>query len=277
LTYLAIAIVVSSFLFPPVWMILTSFKRPLDVIAYPPKILFSPSLDNWYWFLFSTEITAISPQEGRRIITEFLPNSLIIATSTMILTVTLASLGAYSLARFEFLGKKPIAFAIIGTRMLPPIATAIPLFIFMSNLHLRDTHICLVLAYTALNIPLILWMLWGFIREIPIDIEESAMIDGCTRLGALFRIVFPVITPGLAAAGIMSFIWAWNDFALALFLVAQRAKTMPLAALGFYAEEGINWGPMSAYGTVYVIPTIIFSLVVQKHIIKGLTLGAVKT
>lgn len=276
LLYLALAAVVIGFLFPPAWMVVTSFKLGRDIVTWPPTFIFKPTLENWYWFYFSAEASAMAPQEGRRILREFLPNSLIVAVVTTALSMAVASLCAYAFARFSFRGKRPLAFVVLGTRMLPPIATVIPLFIFMNSLHLRDTLTGLILSYTALNLPLAVWMLWGFIKEVPTELEDAALVDGCSRTGALIRILFPVIAPGLAATSVFSFLLAWNDFPIALFLVAQKAKTMPLAALGFYAEEGVYWGPMSVYGILYMVPTIIFAVFVQRHIVKGLTLGALK-
>ena len=274
--YLALAAVVVGFLFPPAWMVVTSFKLGRDIVTWPPTFIFKPTLENWYWFFFSAEASAMAPQEGRRILREFLPNSLIVAVVTTALSMLVASLAAYAFARFNFRGKRPLAFAVLGTRMLPPIATVIPLFIFMNSLHLRDTLTGLILSYTALNLPLAVWMLWGFIKEVPRELEEAGLVDGCSRTGALVRILFPVIAPGLAATSVFSFLLAWNDFPIALFLVAHKAKTMPLAALGFYAEEGVYWGPMSVYGILYMVPTILFAVFVQRHIVKGLTLGALK-
>ena len=276
LLHLALGAVVVVFLFPPAWMVVTSFKQGRDIVTWPPTFVFAPTLENWYWFFFSSSASAMAPQEGRRIVQEYLPNSLIVALVTTAISMAVASLCAYALARFTFRGRRQLAFGILGTRMLPPIATVIPLFIFMNSLHLRDTLTGLVLSYTALNLPLAVWMLWGFIKEVPPELEEAAQVDGCSRTSALVRIIFPVIAPGLAATSVFSFLLAWNDLPIALFLVAQKAKTMPLAALGFYAEEGVYWGPMAVYGILYMVPTILFAVVVQRHIVKGLTLGALK-
>jgi len=257
-------------------MVITSFKMGRDIVTWPPTFIFRPTLENWRWFFLSTKVSAMAPQEGNRILREFLPNSLIVATVTTVLSLGLAILCAYAFARFDFRGKRQMAFALLGIRMLPPIATVIPLFIFMNGLHLRDTLTGLILPYTALNLPLAVWILWGFIKEVPAELEEAALVDGCSRTGVLIRVLLPIITPGLAAAAVLSFLLAWNDFPIALFLVAQKAKTMPLAALGFYAEEGVYWGPMSAYGIVYMIPTVLFGVFMQRYIVKGLTLGAIK-
>ena len=276
LLYGAVGLVLAFFLFPPVWMVITSLKLGRDIVTWPPTFVFTPTLENWTWFFYSAQASAMAPQEGRQILTEFLPNSLIVATATTAVSLVLATMAAYAFARLRFRVKRPLAFVILGTRMLPPIAAVIPLFVFMTPLGLRDTLSGLVIAYTALNLPLAVWMIWGFMKDVPVELEEAAQVDGCSRLGALVRVVIPVIAPGLAATAVFSFLLAWNDLPIALFLVAQQAKTMPLAALGFYSEEGVYWGPMSVYGVVYMIPTVLFAVFVQRHIVKGLALGAVK-
>jgi multiple sugar transport system permease protein len=276
LLYSTVGVVMACFLFPPAWMVVTSLKLGRDIITWPPTFLFTPTLENWSWFFYSTQASAMAPQEGRQILTEYLPNSLIVAVVTTALSLVVATLSAYAFARLSFRAKRPLAFVILGTRMLPPIAAVIPLFLLMAPLGLRDTLTGLVLAYTALNLPLAVWMIWGFMKDVPVELEEAAQMDGCSRLGALVRVVVPVIAPGLAATAVFSFLLAWNDLPVALFLVAQQAKTMPLAALGFYSEEGVYWGPMAVYGVVYMIPTVLFAIFVQRHIVKGLALGAVK-
>jgi len=276
LLYGAVGLVLAFFLFPPVWMVITSLKLGRDIVTWPPTFVFTPTLENWTWFFYSAQASAMAPQEGRQILTEFLPNSLIVATATTAVSLVLATMAAYAFARLRFRVKRPLAFVILGTRMLPPIAAVIPLFVFMTPLGLRDTLSGLVIAYTALNLPLAVWMIWGFMKDVPVELEEAAQVDGCSRLGALVRVVIPVIAPGLAATAVFSFLLAWNDLPIALFLAAQQAKTLPLAALGFYSEEGVYWGPMSVYGVVYMIPTVLFAVFVQRHIVKGLALGAVK-
>lgn len=275
--YVLAIFVALVFAFPILYMISISFKRSLDIVTWPPKIIFfEPTLDNWLWFLFSADVTAMAPQEGRRIIEIYLPNSIIVATVTTLLSVSTIILIAYSLARFNYWGRKPIAFSLIVIRMIPPVAAAVPIYIFVNSIGLRDTLPGLIGPYSAFNIAFGTWILYGFFKELPVEVEESALVDGCTRMQALFRIILPLLAPGLAVVAVFSFIFAWNDFIIALFLTAVNSKTMPIAALGFYAEEGVFWGPMCAYGTVYIIPTIIFVALVQKYIIKGLTFGAVK-
>jgi multiple sugar transport system permease protein len=205
-----------------------------------------------------------------------MPNSIIASLTSTFLTIVTSFFAAYSLSRFNFRGRKPIAFFIIATRMLPPIATVFPLYLLMNQVGLRDTLIALILVYTTLNIPLAVWMLKAFVDEVPRAIEEAALIDGASRVYMLIKIVLPLVAPGLVATSIFSFLLAWNDFVIAFFLTGLRAKTLPLASTAFMTEMGIFWGPMGAFGTLVMAPAILFSFFASKYLIKGLTLGAVK-
>lgn len=276
--YLLIGAVLCIAVFPVLWMFLTSFKRPLEAFTLPPVFLpVPPATESWQWLLWGmsgAEMTFGGLRTERILLLAW--NSIVASVSSTGLSLALAIFGAYALARFRFRGRVVLGLMIIGTRMLPPIATVLPFFVLFRSVNLLDTRLCLVLAYTALSIPFAIWMLVGFFREIPVELEESAMVDGCTRLGALFRVVLPLAAPGLAATAILSFLLAWNDFQLAFFLTSDKARTLTLASVIFTGEEGIHWGPMSAFGTAATIPVLVFALFAQKHIARGLTLGAVK-
>lgn len=256
--------------FPIFWTFLTSIKPAQATFALPPVLIFAPTLASYDAVLFSGQ-HAMAFDMG-----QLARNSLIVAIGSTAITIAAAVLGAYAISRFKFTGRKFIAFLIISTRMLPPIATAVPIYLLINELGLTDTHIALITAYTAINIPFAVWMLRGFMDEIPMDLEDAAMIDGCSRLGALFRIVFPLMAPGLAATAVFSFLLAWNDFALALILTNSNAKTLPLIVMSFITEEGILWGPMSAAATMILLPPVLFVIFAQRHLAKGLTMGAVK-
>lgn len=268
LILLVVLIVVGVFLFPVFWTILTSFKTYKDAISLPPRIFFSPTLNN-----YKEVVTGATT--GIKISYQFF-NSLIVALESLALTLVLAILAGYSLARFRFRGKKPIGFFILATRMLPPIGTVIPIFITMHNWNLLDTRLALVLSYSCLNVPLATWILKAFFQGVPRELEESARIDGCSRLSALGRITLPLAVPGIAATAVLSFILAWNDFTFALFLTSRNAQTLPIVVFSYQTELGIEWGAISAAGTVAMIPIILFTIFAQKHLIKGLTMGAVK-
>jgi len=148
--------------------------------------------------------------------------------------------------------------------------------VMLQKFGMLDMKISLIMIYTGINIPFATWMLKGFIDEIPETLEDAAMIDGCSKFSALIRVTVPLIAPGVAAVGIFTFLLCWNDFQLAFFIASREAKTLPLQALTFLTESGIFWGPMSAYGTLVLLPAIVFSYFCQKYIIRGLTMGAVK-
>lgn len=266
-----IVVVIFCSLFPPLWMFLTSLKRGMDTMAYPPKLLFTPTLDNYRQLLSFT-----GEWEGYYMLTRYLPNSLITSLASTTVTLVVSILAAFSMARFVFPGRKLILFAIICTRMFAPIAMIMPLYTLVQALGLADTTLALLVTYTGINIPFAVWMLKGFIDEIPETLEEAAMVDGCTKFSALARVTLPLITPGVAAAGIFTFILCWNDFQIAFFLTSKDAKTLPLQALSFLTETGLYWGPMSAYGTLVMLPAIAFAYYCQKYITRGLTQGSVK-
>jgi multiple sugar transport system permease protein len=160
--------------------------------------------------------------------------------------------------------------------MTPPVAAAIPIFIIMRTLHLLDTYLALILAYCTFNIPFSVWLLRGFFQEIPREIEESAMVDGCSPFAAFWKISIPLIAPGIAATGIFTFIFSWNEFLFALILTGSRAQTVPVALTGFIRETGIMWSHMAAAGVLAMVPMVVFTALVQKNLVKGLTMGAIK-
>jgi multiple sugar transport system permease protein len=160
--------------------------------------------------------------------------------------------------------------------MMPPVAGIIPIYILMKNLRLLDTVWCLIFAYLTFNLPFVIWMLKGFFEEIPREIEESALIDGCSEFGVYLKIALPLIAPGLAATAILAFIFSWNEFLFALILTGTKAVTLPVGIIGFMKETGINWGYMTAGGVLALIPVLLFVMFVQRHLVKGLTMGALK-
>ena len=262
------AVVASACAIFPVYRIVTmSFMPPLDTFAIPPKWVFSPTLHSY------RELFAGLLGIDLRL---YLRNSLVVAFSATAATLFVAVLGAYATARFTFRGRNLAVSAVLITRMLPPIAMVVPTFLYMYQLGLLDTRTGLVAVYTALNIPFAFWMMHGFIKTVPREMVDAALVDGCTPLSALVRIVLPVVGPGLVAAAAFSFIFAWNDFALAAVLTANQAKTMPLMILSFRGPEGVLWGPMAAGATLSIAPPILLMLILQKWMVRGLTMGATK-
>lgn len=270
LAYVAVILAVILALFPIVWIVLTSFKKPIHANAIPPVFIFKPVIDSYITlFIHGEDLLGLDVMQHLR-------NSFIVATSTTFITVTIALLGAYSLSRFPFKGRNVMAFGILSVRMLPAVATVIPLFLFMGKLGLIDNILSLILAYSAIFLPFTIWMLRGFIDEIPTELEDSARIDGCSRLGALWRVVLPLVMPGVAATSIFAFMLAWNDFVIALVLSNIKARTMPLLVLAFFTDEGTYWGPMTACATVLMIPPFVMAIFSLRYLARGLTMGAVK-
>ncbi len=261
---LIVAVIFGVILFPPVVLFLTSIKTELDALSFPPKWIFKPTLENY------TEIFEFSP------FARYLLNSFIVASLNTGVVLVLGSFAAYSLARFRFKGADDIAFWILSVRMMPPVAAIIPIYIIMRNLRLLDTPWSLVITYLTFNLPFAVWMMRSFFREIPREIEESALVDGCSIFRSFRSIALPLAAPGLAATGILTFIFSWNEFLFALILTGSKAVTLPVGITGYMKETGINWGYMTAGGALALIPVIVFTILAQKHLVKGLTMGALK-
>ena len=261
---IAMVAIFGVILFPPVVLFVTSIKTDIDALSFPPKWIFDPTLKNY------VDILNTSP------LVDYAINSLIVASLNTLLCLIVGSMAAYGLARFKFRGADNLAFWILSIRMMPPVAAIIPIYILMKNLGLLDTPWCLVITYLTFNLPFVVWMMKGFFEEIPREIEESALIDGCSDFSVFFRIALPLVAPGLAATAIMVFIFSWNEFLFALILTGTKAVTLPVGIIGYMKETGINWGYMTAGGILALIPVIVFMVLVQKHLVKGLTLGALK-
>src|SRR5581483_5815107 len=212
-------------------------------------------------------------------IPRYMLNSVIVVGVSTLISLFFGTLAGYSLARFAFTPtfKRQISFWILSTRMIPPIVTIIPIFLIYRNLQLLNTYAGMIIVYVGFTLPFTTWMMRAFVREVPVDLEEAAMVDGDTRLTALLRIVLPLTAPGLVATAIFSLILVWNEFLFALILTTTSATiTLPVGISGFVSQFEVLWGQMSAVGTVAIIPILIFTLAVQRYLVRGLTLGAVK-
>ena len=253
---------------PVYWMLTISLKHEVDQFAVPPK-----------WFSFSPTLGHYSDAFLGRSFGQYLVNSLIVAVASTVCALVLGTLAGYSLARFRLPRKldQKLALWILSTRMMPAIVTAVPLFLIMRDLRLVNTRLSLVIVYTAFNLPFVVWMMRGFFAEVPRDLEEAAMVDGDSRLGAFCRIVLPLVTPGLAATAVFCLIVSWNEFLFALVLTqTDDAMTLPVGIAGRVTQYGIKWGAMSAAGVVAMVPILAFALAVQRYLVRGLSLGAVK-
>lgn len=282
---------------PLIWIVLTSFKTPPDSISYPPKVVFTPSLEG-YVNLFTTR-TRQSPEVLKQlpepttwydklvrsrnmviagpsnVIPRFV-NSIIIAFGSTFLAVILGTLAAYGFSRFRVPLKDDLLFFILSTRMMPPIAVAIPIYLMYRELGLSDTRLGMILLYTAVNVSLAVWLLKGFIDEIPREYEEAAMIDGYTRLQAFRKAVLPQAATGIAATAIFCLIFAWNEYAFAVLLTSGTAQTMPPFIPFIIGEGGQDWPAVAAATTLFVIPIFVFTILLRKHLLRGITFGAVR-
>lgn len=254
------------FLFPVLWMVMTSFKLPKDIFTVPPTIFFTPTIETYTSYLQFADV----PQR--------MLNTVIVAGGASIISILAGAMAGYALARIRIRGAVTLGVLILASRGVPPIALAVPMFLVARNLGLTDTHIVLILAYCTFLIPYVMWLMRGFFVSLPKELEEAAMIDGCSRMGAFFRIIVPISMPGLVSALIFSVILAWEELLFALVLTNNFATTIPVAVAGIAGDtvNGANWGALAAVGTLTVIPVVIFALLVQKWLIRGLAEGATK-
>ncbi|PKL27463.1 MAG: hypothetical protein CVV46_11480 [Spirochaetae bacterium HGW-Spirochaetae-2] len=262
-------ILVSIVVLPLLWVFLLSLKSQADILAWPPKFIFSPTLEN-YKNIFTSSSTQHLP------FMRVFSNSVIITGVTMIISLSLSALAAYSLGRLNPKGKMKINYLVLGLRMIPPIAIVVPLYIMWNKFGLYDTRIGLIIPFIALDIPLSTWLLQGFFEGIPRNLEDAAVIDGCTRFEAFYKIILPLAAPGIAATSIFSFSLSWNNLTLPLPLTLTKAATMPVLASQVRTDEGVLWGQLGAYSTLMIVPMIIFTIFASKYLISGLSSGAVK-
>lgn len=251
-------------LFPIYIMIATSFKTRVQTFSMPPVWLFIPTLKHYGIIIFRGQFL------------RHLSNSLVVATSTTFISIIIGALAAYSLVRFAFLGKHVVSTATLLLRMVPPAVIIIPLYILWTKLGLMNSRTGLISTYLALNLPFTIWVLRSFMMEIPVEIEESALMDGCSELGILFRIVLPLIKPGIAVASIFIFRIAWNEFIISLILTNRYTRTLPVAISLCMTEIGVQWGEITAIAVIVALPAFIFTFFSARSIIGGLTAGAVK-
>ena len=282
---------------PLVWIVLTGFKTPPDSIAYPPKMVFEPSLEG-YVNVFTTRsrqtpeyIATLPPASswydelvrsrnmviaGPSKFAQRYMNSLVIGFGSTALAVFLGVLAAYAFSRFRVPLRDDLLFFILSTRMMPPIAVAIPIYLMYRQVGLSDTWLGMILLYTAVNVSLAVWLLKGFIDEIPREYEEAAMVDGYTRFQAFWKVVLPQASTGIAATAIFCLIFAWNEYAFAVLLTSGEAQTAPPFIPIIIGEGGQDWPAVAAGTTLFLIPIVVFTVLLRRHLLRGITFGALR-
>jgi multiple sugar transport system permease protein len=243
---------------------MTSIKSEADAFTYPPKFLFEPTINAYEWIL---------SQAGWP---RFWLNSIVVALVSTTIAMTVGIPAAYGLTRFRFGGRRLALFSILSVRFTPPVIILIPIFFMMRDLNLSDTIIGLSLIHAVFEIPFIVWIMIGFFAGVPRDLPDAALVDGLSEFGTLIRVILPIVRPGLVAAALFSALLSWNEFAVALVLTTQDAKTVPVAATTLIAERTIHWDRVAATGMVAIVPTVIFAALIQRHLIRGLAAGSIK-
>ncbi len=261
--YAAAVVLAIIFLFPIYWLFMSSFKTPAEIFAYPPV---------WWPANFQFANYAVLFKDGDVIV---VGNSLVIAGVSTLLSMVLGTMAAYSLVRFHT-GGENLAVWIISQRMMPPIAIVFPVFLIFVWFGLVDTYTGLILLYTAFNLPYVIWMMRGYISEVPIELEESARVDGCTRLGVLLKVVFPMVRTGLFATAVFTFVFAWNEFLFALVLTRTEVVTYPVQVTHYFGGQSNFWAKIAALSVLGTLPIFVAVAGLQRFLVRGISMGAVK-
>ena len=254
-----------AWVFPIVWSVMNSLKTERDVLAYPPKFLFAPTLDAYRDVLFGSG--SILPN---------LLSSFIISIGTTIVTMIMAVPASYSLARLRVPGKRFAGFYVLATQMLPPVGIIIPYFLILRNIGWMDTYQGIILIYLSFSLPFAIWLLVSYFEDIPFEMEEAAYIDGASRWKTLWRIIIPQVRGGIAVTVVFVFLNAWNEFLFAVVLSGNTVRPVTIAMFNFVSVEQTLWTKLAAVSVLAMLPVIVLGIVAQKHIVKGLTVGAVK-
>ena len=254
-------VLVAPFLLVFVWMALASFQTSLQITGWPPTILFRPTLENYERVLGSLPIG------------QYTLNSIVVSVSATAIGLLLGVPAAYAIARWR-LGR--IAAILLSTRMVPWISFLLPWYLIFSFLGLTGGHLTLIVTHLIITIPMATWLLIGFFEDLPQDLEDAALIDGCSHFGAFVRILTPLVAPGIAAAAILSLIYSWNNYIFALILAGPQARTLPIAVTAFISHEGVDWGATLAAATLLTLPILVLALALQRYFVRGLALGGLK-
>lgn len=260
-----------AMLFPVLWMIETSLKENRDVYAVPAQFFGFPITLDHYKDVF------VAPGGGRSDLSGSFLNSVVVAGASTVLATVLGVPAAWAYSRFTLKAKKDQLFFILSTRFMPPVVVVIPIFLMYRELGLIDSKLGLVLIYAAFNVPFTIWMMKGFVDEVPAEYEDAAMLDGYTRLQAFWKFTLPLLVPGIAATAVFALIFSWNEFVFAIFLTSsQEVRTAPPAIAGLIGGTTVDWGLVAASAVVFALPVLVFAYLVRKHLVAGVTLGAVR-
>lgn len=274
---IVLIILIIGLLFPIYWMVGISLKNKSEIFTYPPTLVPQQiTMDNYLGVLYQGGSESVVLGEGGYY--KYLRNSLIVAIISSMICLALGAFGSYGLVRLKASQrlKRNISFWIISTRMIPPVAAAIPFYIMFRNLRMLNNLTSLIIVYTSMNLPFSIWILQGFFREVPSEIYEAATIDGCSPVAAFVKVVLPLSMPGLMTSLIFTTIFSWNEFLFALILTGEETKTMPVAAASMWSAISSRWGEIASVGVVTIIPVLILTLLTQKHFVQGMTFGAIK-
>jgi sorbitol/mannitol transport system permease protein len=256
-------IIALLYFFPVLWMFITGFKSEGDAVKMPPSLIFHPTLEN-YQLVWSSGVGL------------YLKNSSVVALSSTLLSLALGVPAAYALAMFKLKKGDDILFWFISTKMLPAVGVIIPIYLVFKNMNLLDSSIALIVLYTAMNVPLVVWMMRSFFKDIPYELIEAYQVDGATGWQGFFKVTFPLIRPGIISTALLCLVFAWNEFFFGVSLTYTNASTMPVYMSSFMTQEGLFWAKMSAVATIAVLPALILGWFTQKQLVRGLTMGAVK-
>jgi multiple sugar transport system permease protein len=249
---------------PVGWMLLTSLKSDGIVAAMPPVWLFVPTVEHYLALFESADFQ------------RYLTNTLIVASCTSALATVIGFLSAYSFTRFTYRGSSFLPLFYLVIRMVPRISLVLPFYVILSQIGLLNTKLALISSYTTFALPFGIWMMIGFLKELPVDLEEAAQVDGCNRWQVLAKVVVPLAAPGIATTAIFAFLLGWNEFLFSLILGGTESRTLPVMVAGFETDRGIRWGQLSAAAMSIMLPVVAVALLLQRHIVHGLTMGAVK-
>jgi len=261
LLYAAIALVILPFMFIFLWMLLSSLKSNVQQTAWPPLFIFKPTLENYYQVFERVPFVS------------YAINSVVVSVSATVLGLIFGLPAAYSIARWK---QSRLAVAILTSRMVPWISFLLPWYLLFAQAGMIDTYTALILTHMIITMPMTIWLMIAFFEDLPAELEDAALIDGCSRLGVFLRVSLPLASPGIVASAILCLIYSWNNFIFALILAGRKTMTLPVAVYSFMSYNEVNWGGITAAATLIALPVLVLTFTIQRYLIKGLALGGVK-